>query len=249
MAMAAAAVPYARWLSTAADRAGAASAQAKAAAAVYEAARAAVVHPVSVAANRSELVSLVIWNLFGQNAPAIAATEAEYEEMWAQDVSVMVDYHGEAAAVAAQLSPWEQAPGVVAPAQGVTEYGAILAFVAVLASLATSTRDTLQKSLQNSFDAVTDALNAVASCTQSTVASQRAFNESELNAARTVITTDGSAAVSALRSGDVTGAALNVAGAGLYAAGTAVSLGSSNLTFPLTLLGADLQAAGTALAP
>jgi PPE-repeat protein len=137
MAMAAAAVPYARWLSTAADRAGAASAQAKAAAAVYEAAGAAVVHPVSVAANRSELVSLVIWNLFGQNAPAIAATEAEYEEMWAQDVSVMVDYHGEASAVAAQLSPREQAPGAGAPAQGVTEYGAILAFVAVLASLAT----------------------------------------------------------------------------------------------------------------
>ncbi|VAZ77292.1 putative PPE family protein PPE42 [Mycobacterium persicum] len=40
-----------------------------------------------------------------------------------------------------------------------------------------------------------------------------------------------------------------LAAAGLYDAGTAVNLVGSNAVFPLTLLGADLQALGTALAP
>ena len=44
----------------------------------------------------------------GQNAPAIAATEADYEEMWAQDVVAMADYHGGASAAAAQLAPWQK---------------------------------------------------------------------------------------------------------------------------------------------
>lgn len=92
-AMAAAAAPYASWLSTAATRALSAAAQAKAAAAVYEAARAATVDPLLVAANRHQLVSLVLSNLFGQNAPAIAATEAAYEQLWAADVAAMVSYH------------------------------------------------------------------------------------------------------------------------------------------------------------
>jgi PPE-repeat protein len=44
-------------------------------------------------------------NLFGQNAPAIAAAEAEYEQMWAQDVAAMAGYHAGASAAAAQLAP------------------------------------------------------------------------------------------------------------------------------------------------
>jgi PPE-repeat protein len=67
------------------------------------------VHPVVVTANRNQLVQLVFSNLFGQNAPAIAATEAEYEQMWAQDVSAMVGYHGGVSGAAAQLSSWASA--------------------------------------------------------------------------------------------------------------------------------------------
>lgn len=48
---------------------------------------AATVHPEVVAANRSQLVSLIATNFFGQNTPAIAATEAQYMEMWAQDAA------------------------------------------------------------------------------------------------------------------------------------------------------------------
>ncbi|WP_373195745.1 PPE family protein, partial [Mycobacterium marinum] len=62
----------------------------------------------AMAANRNALVQMVMSNIFGQNAPAIAAAEAAYEEMWAQDVAAMFGYHSGASAVAAALSPWEQ---------------------------------------------------------------------------------------------------------------------------------------------
>jgi PPE-repeat protein len=102
-----AAGPYVTWLSTAAGRAEQAAAQARLAASAFEAALAATVHPILVGANRTRLVSLVGSNLLGQNAPAIAAAEAEYEQMWAQDVAAMSDYAGSSAA-AAQLTPWQE---------------------------------------------------------------------------------------------------------------------------------------------
>jgi hypothetical protein len=48
-----------------------------------------LVHPSAVAANRTALMVLVAANLLGQNAPAIASAEAQYMEMWAQDVAAM----------------------------------------------------------------------------------------------------------------------------------------------------------------
>ena len=107
-AMAASAANYVGFLHASATHAGGAAAQAKAAAGAFEAARAATVHPTMVSANRTQLVSLVTSNLFGQNAPAIAATEANYEQMWAQDVAAMAGYHAGASAAAAQLAPWQQ---------------------------------------------------------------------------------------------------------------------------------------------
>ncbi|WP_151069158.1 PPE domain-containing protein, partial [Mycobacterium tuberculosis] len=68
-----------------------------------------MVQPALVAANRSDLVSLVFSNFFGQNAPAIAAIEAAYEQMWAADVAAMVGYHSGASAAAEQLVPFQQA--------------------------------------------------------------------------------------------------------------------------------------------
>src|SRR5271166_1595586 len=108
-AMANAAAPYAGWLHQAATRAETTASQAKAAAAVFEAAQAATVHPLQVVANRTQLMSLVNTNLLGLNAPAIAAVESEYEQMWAQDVAAMSSYYGGASAVTAQLTSWQQA--------------------------------------------------------------------------------------------------------------------------------------------
>lgn len=55
------------------------------------------------------MTSLAIHNFFGLNAPAIAAKEIEYQEMWARNISAMLGYFDGASAAAAQLSPWENA--------------------------------------------------------------------------------------------------------------------------------------------
>lgn len=96
-------------MTEAATQAQTAAAQAQVIASTFESTVAATVHPALVAANRNELVQLVVSNLFGQNAPAIAAAESNYEQMWAQDVAAMIGYHGGASAAVAQLSSWEAA--------------------------------------------------------------------------------------------------------------------------------------------
>lgn len=104
-AMTAAATPYLGWLSAASVHAETAAGLAQAAAAAFEAARAATVYPAAIAANRNQFVALVNSNLLGLNTPAIFAAEAEYEMMWAQDIAAMVGYHGETSAIAAALTP------------------------------------------------------------------------------------------------------------------------------------------------
>ncbi|MDD7812652.1 PPE domain-containing protein [Mycobacterium sp. CSUR Q5927] len=101
-AMAAAAAPYAAWMSTTAAQAGQAGTHANAAAAAYETAFAMTVPPAVIAANRTQLATLTATNLLGQNTAAIAANEALYAEMWAQDATAMYGYAG-TAATATQL--------------------------------------------------------------------------------------------------------------------------------------------------
>lgn len=110
MSMAAAASPYVGWLSTVASQAQLAAIQARAAATAFEAALAATVHPTAVTANQVSLASLIAANVLGQNTPAIAATEFDYLEMWAQDVAAMVGYHAGAKSVAATLAPFSLPP-------------------------------------------------------------------------------------------------------------------------------------------
>jgi PPE-repeat protein len=119
-AMTAAAAPYARWLSAAATQATGAAGQARTVAGAFEAALAATVHPLHVAANRNGFVQLVMSNLFGQNAPAIAAAEAEYEQMWAQDVAAMVGYHAGASAAGGALAPLHNLATQLASALGLS---------------------------------------------------------------------------------------------------------------------------------
>jgi triacylglycerol lipase len=126
-----AAGPYVGWLRAAAAQAEESAGQARAAAAAFEAARATVVDPGLVTANRGQLVSLVRSNLFGQNTPAIAATEATYEQMWAQEVAVMSGYHINVSAAVAQSGSWERAlenlPGL--PAHSAKAIAGAAAFV------------------------------------------------------------------------------------------------------------------------
>ncbi|OBG64820.1 hypothetical protein A5703_17145 [Mycobacterium sp. E188] len=104
-AMATAATTYIAWLDGTAVQAEQTAVQAKAAAAAYEAVFAATVPPPVVAANRALLASLIATNILGQNTPAIAATEAQYAEMWAQDAGAMYAYAASSSA-AAQLTPF-----------------------------------------------------------------------------------------------------------------------------------------------
>ncbi len=109
IAMGGAAAPYVAWASTTAAQAEQAASQARAAAAAYEAAFAATVPPSVIAANRIQLAVLVATNFFGQNTLAIAATEAAYAEMWAQDTAAMYAYAGSSSAATA-LTPFTQPP-------------------------------------------------------------------------------------------------------------------------------------------
>ncbi|ORW87551.1 hypothetical protein AWB92_23920 [Mycobacterium sp. IEC1808] len=107
--MAAAAAPYLAWTRTSAAQAEQAANQAKAAAGAYETAFAETIPPPVVAANRSLLLALVATNIFGQNTPSIAATEAQYAEMWAQDAAAMYGYAA-ASALATTLTPFAPPP-------------------------------------------------------------------------------------------------------------------------------------------
>jgi PPE-repeat protein len=111
VALTAAAAPYVGWLQSSAAHSELAASQAVAAAAAHETAFAMTVPPPVIAANRALLEALLATNFLGQNTPAIAATEAEYVEMWAQDASAMYAYTSSSAA-ASQLTDFEEPPEV-----------------------------------------------------------------------------------------------------------------------------------------
>ena len=90
--MAAAVAPYVTWMRVTGAQAEQTATNAVAAAGAFETAFAMTVPPAGVAANRAQLAVLVAGNVIGQNTPAIAATEAQYGEMWAQDAVAMYSY-------------------------------------------------------------------------------------------------------------------------------------------------------------
>ncbi|CAJ1501668.1 PPE family protein [[Mycobacterium] kokjensenii] len=123
-AMAAAAAPYAQWMRTAAMQAEETAIAARAVTAAYESAFAMTVPPPVIASNRSLLAALVATNFLGQNTPAIAATEAHYYEMWAQDATAMYGYAAGAAA-AGKLSPFSPPPRTTDPAAAAAQSSAV----------------------------------------------------------------------------------------------------------------------------
>lgn len=115
LSMAAAAQPFLAWLTYTAESTALAGAQATASAAAFETAFAMTVPPAEVAANRAQLAALVATNVLGQNTPAIAATEAHYAEMWAQDALAMYGY-AVASAAAGRLNPLTPPAQIANPA-------------------------------------------------------------------------------------------------------------------------------------
>ena len=113
-AMTAAVAPYVSWIGAAAAQAAETASQARAAAAAYETAFTLTVPPPVIAANRVLLMTLIATNFFGQNTPAIAATEAQYMEIWAQDAAAMYGYAG-SSAIATQLTQFTDPPNTTTP--------------------------------------------------------------------------------------------------------------------------------------
>jgi PPE-repeat protein len=166
VAMAAAATPYVGWLTAAAGQAGAAAAQARAAAAAFEAALSATVHPAAVTANRTTLMTLIATNFFGINAPAIAATEFHYVEMWAADVGAMLGYHAGATSVASTMAQFSLPPVSLAGLSGwVSQLGAQVA--TEVSSLGTQ----ITSGLASAGSGLTSALSGVSLTTLESAAS------------------------------------------------------------------------------
>ena len=139
--MAAAAAPYASWLRATAGHAARAASQAAAAVNAYENAFTATVPPAAVAANRAQLASLTATNVLGQNTAAIAATEAQYGEMWAQDAAAMYGYAAQSAA-ATTLNPLTTPPKATTDT-GLTQQAA--ASTHATAAAAGNTQETLSQ--------------------------------------------------------------------------------------------------------
>jgi PPE-repeat protein len=154
-AMAAAAMPYVLWMSTTAVQAEQTAAQAEAAVAAYEAAFSATVPPPVIAANRARLMLLIATNILGQNTPAIAATEAEYAELWAQDAGAMYGYAA-SSAVASELTPFTQP-------QQTTSLGGLAAQPAAVDQATATPAGTGQSTLSEVISAVPGVLHGLAS--------------------------------------------------------------------------------------
>lgn len=167
--MAAAAAPYVAWIVAASAQAEQTAIQAHAAVAAYEAAFTATVPPPVIAANRSLLMALIATNIFGQNAAAIAAVEANYLQMWAQDAAAMYGYAA-ASATASQLTPFTTPPQTTDPSSGAGQSTA----VAQVASEATGAE--LQTQLSELVTAMPNALQNLATTAVAPSASSSAIS-------------------------------------------------------------------------
>ncbi len=125
MSMVAAVTPYLAWMQQTAAQAAQTASQATAAATAYEEAFAATVPPPVIAANRSQLATLIATNLFGQNTAAIAATEAQYADMWAQDAVAMDTYLASSEAATTQLITFTEPPNTTNDTAGTTQAAAV----------------------------------------------------------------------------------------------------------------------------
>jgi PPE-repeat protein len=128
--------PYITWLRTTALQSQQMASSAQAAATAFTAARSEVVPLATVNANRTRLAQLVATNRFGSNLPAIAATEDDYQAMWATNSAAMTRY--QAASIQATELPGFSAPPAIADPAGTAAQA-----TAAPAATATSAQSTI----------------------------------------------------------------------------------------------------------
>ena len=88
------------------------------------------------------MTTLIVTNLFGQNSAAIAATEAQYAEMWAQDATAMYSY------TAASATAWDLNT-ITSPPNATNSNGAADQSAAVTQAGATQAGSTSQSAASN----------------------------------------------------------------------------------------------------
>lgn len=116
-ALAAAAGRHIAWMLATAAQAERTAAAAQQAGAAFETAFALTVPPPVIAANRATLSALITTNFFGQNTPGIAATEAQYAQMWAEDAAAMYGYAAASTRASANLQPFVAPPRATNPVE------------------------------------------------------------------------------------------------------------------------------------
>jgi PPE-repeat protein len=162
--MAGAASSYTAWLTATAAQAEETAAQAKSAVAAYQAAFTSTVPPPMVAANRSQLTTLMATNLFGLNTQEIAVNEAQYAEMWAQDAAAMYGYAASSAS-ATTLTPFAPPQQNTNPGGSAGQSAAVSQASGTSASNVQSTVSSIQQALSAVPNALTSAAAPAASST------------------------------------------------------------------------------------
>jgi PPE family len=114
-AMTQAVEPYLTWLRTTAQQCQQLASSAQAAAAAFNQAQSAMVTPAQVAANRTRLAQLIATDRLGGNLAAIAATEEQYQTMWANNSAAMARYEA-ASAQALDLPQFSSPSAITNPA-------------------------------------------------------------------------------------------------------------------------------------
>jgi PPE-repeat protein len=140
--------PYITWLRTTAQQCQRLSSSAQVAAAAFTSTLAAVVHPSAVSANRIQLAHLLVTNAFGGNLAAIAATEAQYQEMWANNSAALYRYEA-TSAQALEVSQFTSPPSITAATGAATQASAVSATTSTAAPTTASILSSIQSELSS----------------------------------------------------------------------------------------------------
>jgi PPE-repeat protein len=140
-------------MNTTATQAEQTASQAQDAAAAYETAFSATVPPAHIATNRTHLAHLVATNILGHNTAAIAATEAQYSQMWAQDAAAMYGYAG-SSATATRLTSFSPAQPITNPTAASDQSAAVTQATATSAGTGQSTLSKLVSTTPNTLQSL-----------------------------------------------------------------------------------------------
>jgi PPE-repeat protein len=136
-AMTKAVEPYLNWLRTTAQQCQQMAVAVQDAIGAFNSARSSVVPVASVSANRTRLTQLLATNRFGINLPAIAETEDEYLDMWANNSGAMSRY--EAASAQATTLPKFSSPLAITNPAGTAAQASVTSAAATSTTTSSTT--------------------------------------------------------------------------------------------------------------